>query len=348
MHRISFASDNYAGVHPEAMDALILTNSGHAPAYGGDSVTDDAIQTFKKLFGQDAEVYFVFNGTAANVLSLQAMTKSYHAVICSDVAHIQMDECGAPEKFIGCKLMLVPTDDGKLTVGAIKQHLKRVGDQHAVQPRVISMTQTTEYGTLYTCEEIRVLAEFAHKNNMFLHMDGARISNAAVSLQLDFRAFTRDAGVDILSFGGTKNGLMFGEAVVIFNPELAADFPFIRKQGMQLASKMRYIAAQFNALLSNQLWHRNAAHANQMAALLAKKLSELGSGQVQVTQQVQSNGVFVRMPSDMIAALQKQFHFYIWDEKKSEVRLMVSFDTTEDHIETFVAAVKKLILENVK
>jgi len=295
----------------------------------------------KKYFGNDAEIYFVLNGTAANVLSLQSMMRSYHAVICADTSHIQMDECGAPEKIVGCKLITVPTKDGKLTPQKLKEYLARVGDQHAVQPRVISISQSTEYGTVYNVDEIRALADFAHQHHMYLHMDGARIANAAVTLKCEFREFTRDAGVDILSFGGTKNGMMLGEAVVIFNPELASDFRFIRKQGMQLASKMRFISAQFNALLSNDLWSRNAGHANQMAALMGKKLQELQHPDVRVTQAVQANAVFAVMPENCISRLQEQFHFYTWDARANEVRLMASFDTREEDIQTFIDALIK-------
>lgn len=343
MHNKSFASDNYAGVHPDILNALIETNKFHVPSYGGDELTERAINKFKMLFGQDADIYFVLNGTAANVLSLQAMTRSYHAVICAATAHIQMDECSAPEKMTGCKLILVPTSDGKLSVDLVKQYLVRLGDQHAVQPRVISISQSTEYGTVYTVDEVRALADFAHQNNMYLHMDGARISNAAVSLDVEFSAFTRDAGVDILSFGGTKNGMMIGEAVVIFNNEFAKDFQFIRKQGMQLVSKMRFLSAQFLTLLSNDLWKLNASQANRMAALLAKKLQELSSDEIRISQPVQANVVFAVIPEKYTRALQEQFHFYVWDEKSSEVRLMASFDTTESDINDFVSAAKRLI-----
>lgn len=343
MTKISFASDNYAGIHPDIMNALIHANRQHVPSYGHDEETARAIRLFKKYLGEDAEIYFVFNGTAANVLSLQAMTRSYHSVICAETAHIQMDECGAPEKMTGCKLMLVPTKDGKLTVDLIQQHLARVGDQHAVQPRVISISQTTEYGTVYTPEEIRYIADFAHQHQMYLHMDGARICNAAASLNQDFRSITRDAGVDILSFGGTKIGMMMGEAVVIFNAEFARDFQYIRKQGMQLASKMRFIAAQFIALLSDDLWRRNALHANHMAKLLEEKLNNLAGGVIKITQPVQANAVFATIPDRYLKILLEQFHFYVWDASISEARLMTSFDTEEKDIIQFVDTLKKLI-----
>ncbi len=343
MNKISFASDNYAGIHPDILNALNNANHHHVPSYGSDEETNRAIQLFKKYFGHDTEIFFVFNGTAANVLSLQAMTRSYHSVICADTAHIQMDECGAPEKLTGCKLMLVPTTNGKLTIDLIRQHLARVGDQHAVQPRVISISQSTEYGTVYTPEEIRSLADFAHQQNMYLHMDGARICNATASLNQEFRNVTRDAGVDILSFGGTKIGMMMGEAVVIFNPEFTRDFQFIRKQGMQLASKMRFISAQFSALLSNDLWRQNAVHANQMAKLLEQKLNKIAGDTIKITQPVQANAVFVIIPEKYLKVLQDQFYFYVWDARISEARLMTSFDTEEKDIIQFVDLLEKLI-----
>jgi|SRR5579885_1105063 threonine aldolase len=341
MNKTSFASDNYAGIHPDILKAIADANDGHVPAYGGDHYTARAIDKFHEQFGNDIEVYFVFNGTAANVTSLSALMRSYHAVICAEKAHIQVDECGAPEKNSGSKLLLVPTADGKITVDKILPHLERAGDQHHVQPRVISISQSTEYGTVYSPREIRTIADFAHDNNMFLHMDGARVSNAAAGLDLSLKAITKDAGVDVLSFGGTKNGLMIGEAVVFFNRELANGFQYIRKQSMQLASKMRFISAQFHALLSDDLWRRNASHANKMARLLADKLSTVQG--VRITQQVQANGVFVIFPRQHISRLQEKFHFYVWNEERDEVRLMTSFNTTEDEIENFIRHIQEVI-----
>lgn len=346
MNKKSFASDNYAGVHIDILDAIIAANKDHVPAYGSDEITSRAQEQFKKYFGQGVEIFFVLNGTAANVLSLQAMTSSYQAVICTDTAHIQMDECGAPEKFIGCKLMPVPTSDGKLTVAAIQSHLARVGDQHAVQPRVISISQSTEYGTVYSRDEVKSLADFAHENNLYLHMDGARIANAAASLDLDLKSFTSDAGVDVLSFGGTKNGMMMGEAVVIFNKMFAKDFQYIRKQGMQLASKMRFISAQFHALMTNDLWLRNAKHANAMASLFAEKIQEIGSPVIRISHPVQANAIFVVMPEKLIQRLQQQFHFYVWNEKMNEVRLMTSFDTSEHDITLFIETLSQELVNH--
>lgn len=336
MNKKSFASDNYAGVHTDILDAIIAANKDHVPAYGSDEITSCAHDQFKKHFGNDVEIFFVLNGTAANVLSLQAMAQSYHGVICADTAHIQMDECGAPEKFTGCKLVPVPTSDGKLTVSAIQSTLARIGDQHAVQPRVISISQSTEYGTVYSRDELKHLADYAHANNLYVHMDGARIANAAASLNLDLKSFTRDAGVDVLSFGGTKNGMMMGEAVVIFNKKFAENFQYIRKQGMQLASKMRFISAQFHALMSHDLWLRNAKHANAMAALFVEKIQKIASPAIRISHPVQANAIFVVMPEKTIQRLQQQFHFYVWNEKINEVRLMTSFDTTESDINDFI------------
>lgn len=341
MKKISFASDNYAGIHPDILQAIIHANQGHAPAYGGDDYTANAIEKFRDHFDQDIEVFFVFNGTGANVTSLAAMNHSYQAIICAEKAHIQVDECGAPEKFLGSKLLLVPTNDGKLSSEQIKHHLNRVGDQHHVQPHAISISQSTEYGTVYTPAEIKSLADFAHDHNMLLHMDGARISNAVASLKLELKDVSKAVGVDILSFGGTKNGMMLGEAVVFFNRQLVTNFLFIRKQSMQLASKMRFISAQFQALLSHDLWRRNANHANQMAALFAEKLSQLPD--ITLTQKVQANAIFAKMPKQVILKLQEEFHFYTWNETTSEVRLMTSFDTTEVEINKFIDAAKMLM-----
>src|SRR6202171_4390451 len=269
----SFASDKHATVHPEVLEAIRRGNQGHVVGYGDDPQTESAVGKFREQFGSDVEVFFVFNGTAANVLSLQALTRPFHAVLCPELSHIYTDECGAPEKFTGCKLVPLAAPVGKLTVEAVRHAYHGIGDQHHVQPRVISITQVTEVGTVYTPREIRDLARFAHERKMFLHMDGARIANAAVSLGLTLREATRDLGVDVLSFGGTKNGAMGAEAVVFFNKKISRDFLYLRKQGMQLASKMRFISAQLEALLSNDLWRRSAEHANRMARLLENEIS---------------------------------------------------------------------------
>jgi threonine aldolase len=329
----SFASDNNAGIHPKILQAIAAANRGHVVGYGDDRYTEAAVRKFKQHFGADIEVFIVFNGTAANCLGLKSLTKSFHAVICAEAAHICTDECGAPEKFTGCKLIPIPTNDGKLTVESVSHACHGIGDQHHVQPRVISITQATEMGTVYTPREIRELARFAHERDMFLHMDGARIANAAVSLGLNLREATRDSGVDILSFGGTKNGAMGAEAVIFFNKKFSRDFLYLRKQGMQLASKMRFISAQFDALLSNNLWRKNAEHANRMAQLLQKEISNIPN--VKIVYKVEANGVFAQIPRAAIAELQKRYFFYVWDEDRSLVRWMCSFDTTEQDVKQF-------------
>jgi threonine aldolase len=337
----SFASDNNAGVHPEVMAAITAANDGHVIAYGDDPFTARAIKKFREHFGKDIEVFFVFGGTGANVLGLKAATQSHHAIVCAETAHIYVDECGAPEKFTGCKLLSIKTPDGKIRPEQITPLLHEVGFEHHVQPRVVSVSQATEMGTVYTPRELKSLANFAHERDMFLHVDGARISNAAASLGVTFKAVTKDVGVDILSFGGAKNGMMYGEAVLFFNGELARDFKYTRKQGTHLPSKMRFISAQFEALLSNNLWRRNAEHANRMAQLLADELGKVP--QVKVTQKVEANGVFALLPRKHIASLQKHYFFYVWNEETSEARFMTSFDTTETDIQDFIRLVGKTI-----
>ena len=337
----SFASDNNAGVHPRVMEAIAAANDGHVIAYGDDPYTARAIETFREHLGKDAEVFFVFGGTGANVLGLKAMTESHHAIICAETAHINVDECGAPEKFTGCKLLPVATPDGKVRVEQIPPLLHEVGFEHHVQPRVISISQATEMGTVYTPREVKALSAFAHDHEMLLHVDGARIANAAASLKLKLKAITRDVGVDVLSFGGAKNGMMYGEAVVFFDKTLARNFKYTRKQGTHLPSKMRFISAQFEALLSGDLWRENAVHANRMAQLLAGELGTIP--QIRITQKVEANGVFAVVPRKYIEKLQKKYFFYVWNEATSEVRFMTSFDTTEEDIADFVSLVKKTV-----
>jgi threonine aldolase len=340
MTKKTFASDNYAGVHPEVMEAILQANRDHASSYGADEYTQSAIKKFKEIFGESVDVYFAYNGTGANVLGLQTITHSYHSILCSELAHINVDESTAPEKFTGCKLIPVPTRDGKITPENVEERIIRVDDQHHPQAKVISISQTTEYGTVYTIDEIKALSAVAKKYNLFLHMDGSRISNAAVSLSKEFDAFTRNAGVDVLSFGGTKNGLMFGEAIIFFNPEVSKQFKFIRKQAMQLHSKMRFIGAQFNALLTNDLWKRNANHSNRMAKLLEMELKSVSK--IKITQSVDANGVFAIIPKEWTDELQKQNYFYVWNDKTNEVRLMCSFDTTEEEVRSFGETLRKL------
>lgn len=335
----SFASDNYSGIHPDILHAIQQANTEHTGSYGNDPYTEKATQKFKEHFGNDIEVFFVYNGTGANVLGLSAMTKSFHSIICPELAHINVDESTAPEKFLGCKIIGVPASTGKLTPEAVEERIIRVQDQHHPQAKVISISQTTEYATVYTIEEIKALSALAKKYQMYLHMDGSRISNAAASLGKSFKEFTRDAGVDVLSFGGTKNGMMIGEAIVFFNTTLASDFKYQRKQGMQLHSKMRFISAQFEALLSNDLWKRNATHSNAMATLLEKKLRAIPS--VRVTQSVDANGVFAILPQPIIERVQQEIFFYVWNDKTSECRFMCSFDTTEDDVTKLANAIQK-------
>ncbi len=323
------------------MQALAAANEGHVVAYGDDPFTSEAVKKFEAQFGSDIAVYFVFGGTGANVLGLKSMTVPYNAVICTASAHINVDECGAPENFTGCKLIPLETPDGKLTPERIRPYLHSTRDQHHVQPRVVSISQATELGTVYTAREIEALALCAHESGLLLHMDGARIANAAASLDVSLKALTVEAGVDVLSFGGTKNGMMYGEAVVFFNREVAEDFRFIRKQGMQLPSKMRFVSAQFAALLTDELWLENARHANRMAALLAQELERIP--QLVITRRPEANGVFVRMPAEAIPIIQREYFFYVWDEQISEVRLMASYDTTEEDIRDFAALIRRVV-----
>ncbi len=337
----SFASDNNSGVHPEVMDAIAAANTGHAIAYGDDPYTKAAIQKIKACFGDDADPFFVFGGTAANVLSLKQVTDSYNSIICAESSHIHNDECGAPEHFTGCKLLTAPSPNGKLSLEGFKYHLHGFGFEHHAQPKVVSITQATEVGTVYTLDEIKDIAVLAHQHNMLLHVDGARLCNAAVHLGTSLREMTTDVDVDILSFGGTKNGMMFGECIVFLKKGLSTNFKYVRKQGMQLTSKMRYIAAQYHAYLTNNLWFRNAKQANDMAQLLAEQVS--GIPQVQLTQEVESNGVFAVIPKDAIPKLQEKHFFYVWNEAASEVRWMTSFDTTPDDVMEFVRNIKAVL-----
>ncbi|RAW00741.1 threonine aldolase family protein [Pseudochryseolinea flava] len=340
----TFASDNYAGAHPDVMQAIINANVGHAAAYGADDYTTSAINKFKALLGDDIEVHFAYNGTGANVLGLASLTNAYNSIICSDLAHINVDESTAPEKFTGCKLVTVPTKNGKIYPEQIEEKIIRIDDQHHPQVKVISISQSTEYGTVYTIDEIKAISAVAKKNNLYLHMDGSRIANAAVSLQAEIKAITRDAGVDVLSFGGTKNGMLFGEAVVFFNTSVAKNFKYIRKQSMQLHSKMRFISAQFDALLTNNLWKKNATHANKMAQILKRRLQEIPG--VTITQSVDANGIFALLPPAIIAKLQAVHYFYVWNEKTSEVRLMCAFDTTEEQVNAFADVALKLATQD--
>ncbi len=337
-----FASDNYSGAHPEVLEAMTAANAGHAIAYGADPWTARAQGLLGEHFGDQAQSFLVFNGTGANVCILRAMCRPWHAVVCASGAHVNVDEGGAPEFLVGAKLLDLPTTDGKLTPELVRTVIARVGDEHAVQPRVVSITQSTELGTLYDVRETRALADLAHAHGMYLHVDGARLANAAAALGAPLRAFTTDAGVDAVSFGGTKNGMVSGEAVVLLAPELADGFAWIRKQSMQLASKGRFLAAQFVALLEGDLWLRSAEHANAMAARLARAVAELPG--VRVTQATQANAVFAVLGPEVTAELQRQWPFYVWDEATGEVRWMCSWDTTPEEVDAFAAAVAAAVM----
>jgi len=333
-----FASDNYSGVHPEVLAALAAANEGHQVSYGEDDYTARLQQLMEEHFGEGIECFPVFNGTGANVLSLQSLLPRWGAVVCASTAHINMDENGAPERIGGIKLLQVPTADGKLTPELIDKEAWGWGDEHRAQPLAVSITQTTELGTCYTPEEVRAIAEHVHSKGMKLHMDGARLANAAAHLNVPLRAFTRDAGVDILSFGGTKNGLLFGEVVIALNPAAAQGLIYLRKMNMQLASKMRFMSAQFIALLEGDLWLRSASHANAMAARLRAGVESIPG--VELSQKTESNGVFAILPAGVADRLRTSFRFYDWNEAAREVRWMCSFDTTEDDVDSFIAAIK--------
>ncbi len=329
-----FASDNASGAHPDVMAALQAANIGHAHAYGADEWTARAVATIKRHLGKQAEAFFVFNGTGANVTALSSVMRTYDAVICAETAHINCDECGAPERFTGGKLLAVPTPDGKLTPELVAGAITGVGVEHHSQPRVVSITQSTECGTTYRPDEIAAIAKLAHDNGLVLHVDGARISNAAAFLGCTLAEMITEAGVDILSFGGTKNGMVFGEAVVFVDPTLAEGFRFVRKNGAQLASKMRYVSAQFEALYGTDLWLRNASHANEMARTLASAIADVPG--IEVTQPVEANEVFARVRRELIKPLQAVSDFYVWYEASGEVRLVTSWDTTAEDVELFV------------
>ncbi len=337
--RRGFASDNNSGVHPEIMKELALANTGHTIGYGSDPYTEKAGELFRENLGNDTEVFFVFTGTAANVLGISGVTRSWNSVITAYTAHLNQDECGAPEKFSGCKVITVDTPDGKLTVDHIKGFMHGFGFEHHAQPGVVSVSQSTEMGTVYTPEEIREIAAYVHGLGLLLHMDGARIANAASSLGVSLKEVSTDAGVDILSFGGTKNGMMMGEAVCFLRPGLSADFRYVRKQGMQLASKMRFISAQYIAYFRNDLWKRCATHSNHMAQILAEGLRQTRG--IRIVQEVQSNGVFAMIPSAVADKIRKKYFFYPWDESKSEYRMMTSWDTSEEDIEDFLEALRR-------
>ncbi|MEA2105052.1 MAG: low specificity L-threonine aldolase [Candidatus Cloacimonadota bacterium] len=335
----SFASDNFSGVHPEVMKKLNEVNVGHTPAYGDDEYTTSAKEKLRRQFGEKIDIYFVMIGTGANALGIKAISKSYNSIICAESSHINVHECGAPQFFSGCPMHTISTNNGKITVKQIKNKLGVKGDPHMSQARVISLSQPTELGTLYTIDEIEKISNFAHKNNLLLHMDGVRLANAAASMRVSFKQMTGDVGVDVLSFGGTKNGLMCAESVIFFDKKLSEDFKYYRKQGSQLFSKMRYISAQFDAFFTNGLWLEMANNANKMSKKLATRMRKIPN--IKIVQKVETNVVFAYIPPKIIPQLLEEYFFYVWDGEKSYVRLMTSFDTTENDIAEFVSFVKK-------
>ena len=337
-----FASDNAATVHPEVLAAIAGANVGHAYGYGHDALTKAVEGRFREHFGAQARAFPVWSGTAANVLCLRATCRPWEAVICAETAHLNLDECGAPEAIAGVKLLPASTVDGKLTPEAVEARIEHIGDEHSVQPRMVSISQCTELGTIYGVDEIRGLSALAHERGLLLHVDGARLSNAAAALELELGALTAETGVDVLSFGGTKNGLLGAEAVVFLTPGLGEGFEYLRKQSLQLASKMRFLAAQLDALLSDGLWRRCASQANAMAALLAERVGDLAG--VTISRPVQANAIFARLATpEATASLQREYDFYVWDERLNEVRWMCAWDTTEADVEQFAAAVARAL-----
>lgn len=334
----SLSSDNASGIHADVLEAIRQANVGHAVSYGSDPWTEKAHSLLRTIFGRRCEIFFTFTGTAANVLALSAVTRSYAAVVCSECSHIATDECGAPERLLGAKLMGMPHQAGKVSVEAVESRLYDLGVQHHNQPRVLSLTQPTELGTLYTVDELGALTKAAHRAGMAVHMDGARLANACAALNCEAKAITKDVGVDVLSFGLTKNGALDAEAVIVFDPKIAADLSYQRKQQMQLASKMRYLSAQFIAMLDDGLWLRNARHANEMAAKLASGIEPLS--EVNAVYPVEANALFVEVPSAAVDPLREVQYFYTWNPAGPIVRWMASFDTPEAVVDTFIDAVR--------
>lgn len=340
----SFGSDNHSGICPEILKAIADANADHALAYGDDEYTQRLTARIRTHFGETASPYLVFNGTGANMLCIDAMCRSHEAVVCAETAHINVDECGAPQRIVGCRLLTVDTPNGKLTPALVRTRLHGFGFQHHSQPRAISITQPTELGTCYTLDEIRALADLAHEYNMYLHIDGARLANAAATLNCSLRALTTDAGADCVSLGGTKNGLLMGECAVILNPELDNQLPYRRKQMAQLGSKMRYMAAQMDRYLQDDLWRRNAEHSNAMAQRLYQAVKDLPG--IRIVYPVEANSVFVQLARPIWTKLQEDYFFYDWIEDDNIVRWMCSFDTTQEDIDLFVAKLQSLLKEH--
>ncbi|UYL07945.1 low specificity L-threonine aldolase [Bdellovibrio sp. SKB1291214] len=335
-----FGSDNHAGTHPRILESLARANVDHAPSYGTDEWTEEAVRAFRKHFGESSQIFFVFNGTAANVTALRAITRPWQSVLCADVAHINLDECGAPEQMGGFKLQTVPSVDGKMSVEALEKQFIRRGDQHFSQAAVLSITQPTELGTVYSLDELRALIGWARDRKLYVHIDGARLANAAVSLQKDFSEITTDLGVDVVSFGGTKNGLMMGEAVIFTNKALAHDFKYVRKQSSQLPSKSRFIACQFIEYFKNDLWKDIARNSLERARELYEAVHDIPG--VKVRTKPASNAVFATIPSAWVKPLREKFFFYVWDENTFECRWMTSWDTQSADIQNFALAIKEL------
>ena len=338
----SFASDNNSGVHPLVMEALLRANHDHAVGYGDDPWTEEAVGKIREAFTPDCEPLFVFNGTGSNVVALQLCTSSYNSILCAETAHIYVDECGAPVRMTGCQIRPIQTPDGKLTPELVRPYLCNFGEQHHSQPGALYISECTELGTVYTPEEVRALADLIHAYGMYLLMDGARLANACVALGKSFRELTVDCGVDVLSFGGTKNGLMMGECVVVFNPALKGKAYFVRKQSAQLASKLRFLSCQFTAYLTDDLWRKNAEHANAMARRLYEELRAVPG--VHITQRMESNQLFLTLPRPVIDRLHQKYFFYFWNEPANEIRLVTSFDTTEEDVAELVAEVRSCMV----
>lgn len=335
----SFASDNNSGVHPLIMEAVVKANDNHAVGYGDDPWTQAAGNKVKEVFDADCGVVFVFNGTGANSVALQTVTRSFNCIIATETAHICVDECGAPTRFTGCRIMEVSSPDGKITPELIKTKMTGIGICHHSQPKAVYLSQVSELGTVYTVKEIRAIADYLHANNMYLHMDGARLANACAYLGCTMKEITVDAGVDILSLGGTKNGMMMGEAVISFRPELSENLMYYRKQSAQLASKLRYLSAQFIPYFENNLWLENAKKANNMALKLAALLQQYP--EITFTQPVQSNALFFTLPRPVINKLTEEYFFYMWNEERNEARLVTSWDTTDEDLECFANSLRK-------
>ncbi len=335
-----FGSDNHSGIHPQLLVAISAANLDHAPAYGTDSWSENSLTIFKRIFGAEAQVHFVFNGTAANVLALKTVSQSFNSVFCSDISHLNQDECAAPEIMGGFKLLPLPSKDGKISIEALQKALIRRGDQHYPQASAVSLTQPTELGNCYSREELKAIIEWAHKENLFVHLDGARLVNACVYLDMTLAQMTTELGVDVVSFGGTKNGLLFGEAVIVLNKKLGENFKYQRKQLGQLPSKTRFIAAQFSEYLGTPLWQDIATHSLKMSQLLYQETKSIPG--VEIRCEPQSNAVFAKIPQAWVKPLREKFFFYVWDENTFECRWMTSWDSTPHEIYEFANLLRQL------